>query len=277
MLTKYIDVGGVPTRCLIAGDAGNPGLLLIHGQTLTAEIWMRVLDAFAEHWFVVAPDMLGHGFTRPPAGQEKVSIPAKVEHLRNLVDALGIRRYSVGGSSYGALMGTHLYFADAGRVDKLIINGSGSSFNTEEQLVRQLDQLYANYHGIITALTPEQWREKMAPGFYDAASIPPEMQMILPLCYALPGAEESWEYSIQSMRDLPSFRRYRILDRLGEIKSDALVVWGRQDRGGNYESAVAAVAKMPRAKLVSFDRCGHMPMLEHPQDYKRIVAEFLKN
>jgi pimeloyl-ACP methyl ester carboxylesterase len=57
--------------------------------------------------------------------------------------------------------------------------------------------------------------------------------------------------------------------------SPTLVVWGRNDKGGIYESAVAAVARMPRADLVAFDNCGHLPMLEHADRYNSLVRDFL--
>jgi pimeloyl-ACP methyl ester carboxylesterase len=66
MLMRFIPAGGVPTRCLVAGDPGKPALLLLHGLTLTADVWLRNIDALAADFHVIAPDMLGHGFTRPP-------------------------------------------------------------------------------------------------------------------------------------------------------------------------------------------------------------------
>jgi pimeloyl-ACP methyl ester carboxylesterase len=77
------------------------------------------------------------------------------------------------------------------------------------------------------------------------------------------------------MVDEEEFGRFRILDRLEEIRVETLVVWGRQDRGGVLASAEAAVRRMPRARLIAFDRCGHMPMAEHPAEYTAAVRDFL--
>lgn len=54
-----------------------------------------------------------------------------------------------------------------------------------------------------------------------------------------------------------------------------LVFWGRQDPGGTLAAAQAAVARMPAARLVDYDRCGHYPMIEHAQDWNREVLGFL--
>ena len=58
---------------------------------------------------------------------------------------------------------------------------------------------------------------------------------------------------------------------------EGLVVWGRDDPGAIYESAVAAVKRMPRARMMSFSQCGHKPMLEHTTSFNALVRDFVKN
>jgi pimeloyl-ACP methyl ester carboxylesterase len=275
MLMKFIDVGGVSTRCLVAGDQSAPPLLLIHGVSLTAEIWLRNMDALGRDFHVVAPDMLGHGFTKPPENAGPITIPDKIGHLQRLADTLNFGKFAISGSSYGALIGANLYLADKSRITKLVINGSGSAFNTEAQLAEFTAKIYANYKPTLTTSSPEMWRERLKSTFHDPASIPQELLAILPLCYAQPWAAACWENTINTMRNTEAFRPFRILEKLEEFDIDTLVVWGREDRGGIYESAVAAVERMPRAELIGFDNCGHLPMLENPELYNRTVREFL--
>jgi 2-hydroxymuconate-semialdehyde hydrolase len=271
----FIDVDGVWTRCIVAGDPAAPPVMLIHGLSLTADIWTRHIDHLARNFRVVAPDMLGHGFTRPSEAAQ-IDIPSKLSHLTRLADVLGFERFSVSGSSYGGLIGANLFLAQPERIDKLIINGSGSCFNTETQLAAFLTRIYDSYKPTLVRSTPEMWRDRLSGTVLDLASLPPELPTLLSLCYAQPWAERCWEQTIATMRDLTAFRPYRILERLQSISAETLVVWGRDDKGGIYESAVAAVARMPRARLVAFERCGHLPMLEQPESYNRVVDDFLR-
>jgi 2-hydroxy-6-oxonona-2,4-dienedioate hydrolase len=274
MRMQVIDVGGAQTRCVMAGDVGAPALILLHGLALTADVWLRNIDALARTHRVIAPDMLGHGFTQPP-GEAPVDIAAKLRHLRALADALGLERVALCGSSYGALMASLFFFENRDRVDKLVINGSGSCFNTEQQLVTQVTKLHALYAPSLTQSTPEMWRERIGNNFFDAAKIPGELLLIAPLCYAQPWAATRWAETMAGMQDPERFRPFRILERLEELTVPTLVVWGRDDRGGSLESATAAVKRMPSARLVTFDACGHYPMLEHPAEYNKLVSEFL--
>jgi len=274
MLMTFVDVDGVSTRCLVAGGEDAPPVLLIHGLSLTADIWSRHIDHLAKRFRVVAPDMLGHGFTRPADGA-RVDIPGKLAHLLRLADVFGLKRFAVSGSSYGGLIGANLYLGHPERVTKLVINGSGSCFNSEAQLADFLGRIYANYKPTLTRSTPQMWRERLANTVLDLASVPPELPTLLSLCYAQPWAEGCWQQTIETMRDTAAFRPYRILERLEAITAETLVVWGRDDKGGVYESAVAAVARMPKARLVAFDKCGHLPMMEQPEAYNRAIDDFL--
>ena len=274
MLNRFIDVSGVETRCLVAGDPSRPLLLLIHGVSLTSEIWVGNVDALAKDYHVVAVDMLGHGFTKPKDGKP-VGIPQKIEHLEALIATLGAKRVLVSGSSYGALIAANLVLRGTHKVEKLIINGSGSAFNTEEQLTAFIERIYASYRPTLAESTPQMWRERMKNTVLNPSTIPCELLTVLPLCYAQRWAIPCWEATIDTMRKPEKFRPFRILDRLEALKLPTLVVWGRDDKGGIYESAVAAVKRMPDAKLVAFDQCGHLPMLEHPDKYNALVRDFL--
>lgn len=274
MLMTFVDVDGVSTRCIVAGEPDAPPIMLIHGLSLTADIWSRHVDHLARSFRVVAPDMLGHGFTRP-RGDSRADIPGKLAHLIRLADVMGMERFAISGSSYGGLIGANLFLAHPDRITRLIINGSGSCFNTEAQLAEFLARIYDNYKPTLTRSTPQMWRDRLANTVFELATVPPELPVLLSLCYAQPWMKLSWEETIETMRDAAAFRPYRILERLEAISAKTLVLWGRNDKGGIYENAVAAVARMPRARLVAFDQCGHLPMLEQPERYNRAVDDFL--
>lgn len=269
-----MDVAGVATRCLVAGEANARPLLLLHGLTLTSEIWIRNIDELGRSFKVIAVDVLGHGFTKP-RHSHAVSLEDKIRHLDALIDALQLERLTISGSSYGGLIAANLALRRRDRVDRLIINGSGSAFNTEDQLATFMDRICASYRPTLAASSPGMWRERLAGTVFDVASVPCELLAVLPLCYAQPWAVSCWDETVETMRKPELFRPFRILDRLEELDLPTLVVWGRNDKGGVYESAVAAVARMPRAELVAFDDCGHLPMLEQAVKYNCLVGDFL--
>ena len=173
------------------------------------------------------------------------------------------------------LVAANLALRCSSRIDRLVINGSGSAFNTEDQLARFVDRIRESYRPTLAESSPEAWRKRLEGTVFDVRAVPCELLAVLPLCYAQPWAVDCWDETVDAMQTPARFRPFRILDRLEALDLPTLVVWGRDDQGGIYESAAAAVARMPRAQLAVFERCAHLPMLEHPTRYNALVRDFL--
>jgi pimeloyl-ACP methyl ester carboxylesterase len=272
---KFLEVAGVPTRCLYAGDEAAFPLLLIHGRALIAEVWLRNIDELGKDFFVVAPDVLGNGFTGPPAFNGKPALGARLNHLLGLVEALGWKRFAACGSSQGSLLAALIYLKMPDRVTKLILNGSAACASDDEDLAKLMQQVLKN-EPLMGTSTLEQWRERCGKAVFDASMIPPELPALLMTAYGQSWVRDAWKTSLTDNMNPDSIKDYRVLHRLGEIKVDTLVPWGLQDHGAPYESGVKMVKAMPNARLEPFDCCGHMPMLEHPQRFNELARSFLR-
>lgn len=276
MWTRFYDVEGIATRCLEAGDQGAPPLLLLHGHDLIAEIWLANIDALGENFRVFAPDMLGNGFTGPVEFGDRPAVAVRLAHLVKLADRLGLDRFHVCGTSYGALVGTLLALELPDRVGRLVINGSASAFAPDEALVATLKRMHEySREAIYGGPNLDFWRGRISHGAFDPATVPEGLLVMLMTVYAQPWIARAWEQSILSMMDLDASGPYRILDRLEDVVTETLVTWGREDRGAPVSSAESAVARMPNAELVVFEQCRHMMMFEHPELYNDTVSEFL--
>src|SRR5579862_3430706 len=104
MQVHFIDVGGIRTRCLMAGKPTSYPLLLLHGYGGTADVWVRNIDALASDFRVIAPDMAGCGYTDPVDIGADAPTPHLVRHMARLVDLLGLDRFCASGTSFGGLI-----------------------------------------------------------------------------------------------------------------------------------------------------------------------------
>lgn len=276
MQVRFIDVDGIRTRILTGGKPGNYPLLLLHGYGGTADVWMRNIDALSEDCHVVAADMISSGFTDPVDTGGKPPQPYAVAHLRKLVDKLEFKKFCPMGTSYGGLIASLLYFEMPERVNKMVLQGSGSAFNEEEALVATLANVKKNFGPLMDAPTIDGLRASVAKSIYEPKTIPEEMLHVMATAYARPGMRKAWEQGIDGLLDIQATRPYRVLHRLEQLAPDTLVIWGREDPGAVYASGVAAVKRMPRARLVTFEKCGHKPMYEYPEQFNREVRAFLK-
>jgi len=276
MRVKFVDVMGVPTRCLYAGNQEAPPILLIHGRALMAEVWLRNIDELGRVFFVIAPDVLGNGFTGPVdfgAGDEP-AIAARLRHLCALVEALGWNTFCACGSSHGALLAALMYLRMPRRVTHLVLNGSAACASPDEDLKNLMARTLADEAAIASA-TLDDWRARCSKGVHNPSAIPPELPSALLTAYAQPWVRKAWKDSLLSQMDVAGIRDYRILHRLGDFDVDTLVPWGLQDHGAPYDYGVAMVEGMPRARLETFDACGHTPMLEHPDRFNAMIRSFI--
>ena len=99
---------GLKVRVVECGEPGSPPVLLVHGWGCTTYVFRRNMPAVAAAGFrVMAVDLKGHGLSDKPTAASEYTIDAMVEHLREILDALGLERPSLAGHSLGASLSYH--------------------------------------------------------------------------------------------------------------------------------------------------------------------------
>lgn len=71
-----------------------------------------------------------------------------------------------------------------------------------------------------------------------------------------------------------SARRDHLGDRIGDIGAPTLLIWGRQDIVTPPEAAEGFKRLIKKSKLVWFERCGHAPMIEQPDQFAEALLAF---
>jgi pimeloyl-ACP methyl ester carboxylesterase len=82
-------------------------------------------------------------------------------------------------------------------------------------------------------------------------------------------------YTVRSILSNPALASERLDNRLAEIRVSTLVVWGKQDNLLPIASGERYAAGISGARLVSFDKCGHMPPIEKTEEFVSAVTAFL--
>ena len=102
----YIDAGGIRTRCIESGDPSKPLVLALHGVGGHAEAYSRNFGPHADHFWFVAIDMLGHGWTDKPAIDYQVKDYA--DHVLAVLKTLGRDKAMISGELLGGWVATYL-------------------------------------------------------------------------------------------------------------------------------------------------------------------------
>jgi pimeloyl-ACP methyl ester carboxylesterase len=82
-------------------------------------------------------------------------------------------------------------------------------------------------------------------------------------------------YTVRSILINPALAAERLDDKLANIKVPTLVVWGKQDKLLPISAGERYTAGIAGAKMVSFDKCGHVPPIEKTEEFLAAVAAFL--
>ena len=104
------------------------------GSGSRGDTFIRNVEVLSEKFSVYAPDIIGHGFTDSVDYQGVAPQTRTARHLLRFAELLGLDRYSIGGSSFGGLICSLMWFAHPERIDTVTIIGAGSVFHRPEEL-----------------------------------------------------------------------------------------------------------------------------------------------
>ncbi|MBP2296792.1 alpha/beta fold hydrolase [Azospirillum rugosum] len=272
MQVRYCTLNGEKSRYYEAGS--GPPILLLHGVGSSADSWIRTAEALSGVARVIAPDLPGHGFT-PARPYEGAPQGAMMEHILALIDHLELRRFSVGGSSFGAMLALLTYFARKESVERIVLTSSATATLPDEERLAGLKQAYNASIAAYRAPSLESVIGRSRNLFFDPDKVSRELALLQLNIFAQPGMEANFEKLLRGLMDMEAVRPYRVDHRFGEIAVPLLMIWGLQDRQVNVHRAIEAARQAAEAYFVGMENCGHVPHLEHPERVHELMAAFL--
>jgi len=257
-------INGVRLFYRTAGD-GAP-LLLLHAGICDGRMWDDQIGAFARTHRVIVPDFRGFGQTEMVAGAF-----AHRRDLQALMDHLGIDRAILVGGSMSGKTTLDFVLDYPGRVEALILVASALSgyrftdADTRAAWAASDAALEAGRHDEAAEIEMQTWlagpRRRLAqidPGLRE------RLRAMLIRSYATPpdlGEEQPLEPPA--------------VGRLGEVRAPTLIIVGDEDRADIVAIAGLLESEIAGARKVVMHGAAHLPNMEQPAVFNRIVGEFL--
>ncbi|EIT70472.1 alpha/beta fold hydrolase [Hydrocarboniphaga effusa] len=263
---RIVDVGGISTNVHDVGT-GHP-VMLLHGSGPGVSAyanWRLVLPSLAQSARVIAPDLVGFGYTPRPEGFV-FGLSAWREHAIALLDTLGIRKVDLVGNSFGGALALSMAIHAPERVRKLVLMGSvGVPF----ELTTGLDEIWG-YEPSFGAM------RKMLDLFaYDRHLVTDELAELRYRATLRPGVQESYA----AMFPAPRQRWVDALaspdDAIRALGNDTLILHGRDDLIIPLDNALRLHHLIQRSQLHVFGQCGHWTQIEHAARFSTLVCDFL--
>jgi len=263
---QNVEANGIRTNYLEAGS-GDETVMLIHGSGpgVTAYAnWRQVIPALAEHWRVIAPDMVGFGFSDRP-DNVNFSLQTWADQTVGVMDALGVQKAHLVGNSFGGAIALRIATQHPERVGKLVLMGSmGVPF----QITEGLDSVWG-YEASV-----ENMRKVLGYFTYAKEMIDDELARSRYEGSVQPGFQESFS----SMFPAPRQRWVEAMtipdEELKKLTHPTLIVHGREDQVIPVANSYYLESILENADLAVWSKCGHWSMIERNADFNRQVRDF---
>jgi pimeloyl-ACP methyl ester carboxylesterase len=257
---------GIRTNYLEAGS-GDETVLLIHGSgpgVTSYANWRLVIPSLAENFHVIAPDMVGFGFSERPEGVD-YGLDTWADQVVGLMDTLGIQKAHLIGNSFGGGIALRVATKHPDRVGKLVLMGSmGVPFDipaglervwgyepSVENMREVLHTFVYNRERIDDELARSRYEGSIQPGFQEAFSA------------MFPAPRQRW---VEAMT-IPD-------EELKKLPHRALIVHGREDQVIPVSNSYYLEGILQDADLAVWSKCGHWSMIERNVDFNRQVRDF---
>jgi pimeloyl-ACP methyl ester carboxylesterase len=269
--SRFVDVDGVRVHYQEAGDAEGPPMILIHGFATSNLVWSKVFLDFAAGGFrVIAPDLLGYGYSDKPRDLD-YTIARQAEMVVDFMKQLGIERTVLVGSSYGAAVAATVALDHPAMVEKLILVGAVNNNRPTRYLLMRLfgSPIIGDILSPLLVGSRLLLRKRMK-RVYDKHSWVLDERRVdarhLPL-----RTRNAHRAIIRTVRRWDAERVSRDAHLLTQ---PTLLVWGDTDREVPLQDGERLHEAIPGSRLIVFRDCGHLPHEEYPERFTRLVVEF---
>jgi 2-hydroxy-6-oxonona-2,4-dienedioate hydrolase len=265
VISYPVTADGVRTRVVEAGSGDNV-IVCLHGAGSRADRWIPAMPGMVDRGFhVFAIDFPGHGFADKGPDLEYTAA-AFSRLVAGVLDALGLSRVTVAGTSLGGHVAARLACDREDMVSNLVLIGSLGLTEFPEQFMTPPE--------VVANGSPEGVRRKLSFLVSDPAMVTDAWVREESMINTSAGAAEALLAVARFLNegtndDLQGERLVNLsLDR------EILLVWGADDKWTPPEMGHAARAALPKSQLVLMDGCGHAPYFEDPDQFVELLERY---
>jgi pimeloyl-ACP methyl ester carboxylesterase len=256
---------GVRIAYEVAGS--GPPLVLAHGLGYARWGWEPVAPALAEEFTVLTFDNRGIGASDVPEG------PYSARELAGdvvaVLDAAGIERAHLVGTSLGGMAAQEVAIGWPERVDRLVLActtaGGGNAFPLPDRTLRLLAEAQTLAPGVALRRFVEN-----ALADRTVSERPDLVQRIYEKRLEFPPDPSGWQAQAAAGAAHDAF------SRLQEIRSPTLILHGTDDGVVDQRNAAILEGAIPNARLLLFPGAGHLFFWEEPERFVEAVRDFLR-
>ena len=263
---------------------GDP-IIVIHGGAgyITQESLLPAMARLADHNCVIFYDQRGLGRSTGEVVPEQINLKTYVSDIEAIRRSLGLKRVSLLGHSWGALLAMHYAINYPESIDKLILLSAMPGSSEDLGLFfTELTKRLAPYH--------ERLQEIESSDLYltgDPKTVENQQKMtfqtylykpenVCKLNLYRPRKEIMNGFKVVEIFGETVFSKpYNLFTDLGNLKCPTLILHGAEDPIP-FSTAENLQKAIPHSKLIKIEQCGHFPYVEQPDVFFQATFKFLE-
>ncbi|MHB8137340.1 MAG: alpha/beta fold hydrolase [Smithellaceae bacterium] len=250
----------------LEGGTGD-AIIMLHGFGGDKDNWLRFAKYFTPDYRVIIPDLPGFGESSQPVNA-KYTITSQVERLNILARELKLTNFHVVGNSMGGVIAGTYATTHPEMIKTLALFDSGG---VKSPTKSELSLLMEKGVNPMVIKNVDDFDKLLSINFYKPIPIPSFVKK-----YLAKKAEEAAPLNQKIFTEMTDVDFFALEDKLDMIKAPTLIVWGDSDKVIDISSVPIFEKKIKNAKSAIIKECGHLPMLEKPQETAAVYKDFLK-
>lgn len=267
-VAQTIRTAGFETNYHDVGEGDGIPVLLLHGSGAGVSAWANwrgLIPVLAEQRRVIAPDLVGFGYTTLPDPVRFEIFDTWIDQILALLDGLEIPKVHVVGNSFGGGLALHLAVRHPQRLGRIVLMGAGG---VQFDFTPELDALWGYTPSV------ENMKKIMDIMAYDRSLVTDELAELRYRATIRPGAQEAFEQVFPEPRQRWLDAQIVPDEDLAAIEHEVLILHGREDRVVPVAASQKMFDLIPNSQLHIFGKCGHWTQIEHAARFQQLVSTF---
>ncbi|MGQ4555495.1 alpha/beta fold hydrolase [Halobellus sp. GM3] len=261
-----LTVDGLRTQYLEAGEENDETVVLIHSGEYGASAemsWQQTIPALAEHYHVLAPDLLGYGGSAKVFDFEDM-FDRRVRHVSAFLELLTVENaYFVGnsmGAGYLGSLACEEHPLDWPIQKMILISGGGTTPPGFVDIIRDFDGSEEGMRTILDALfyDPEQLSDEYVRTKVENSRRPGHWQSLSAIRFEAPFEQD---------------RQFRRQHNYENVDVPTLIIGGEEDELHPRDELEEVAAEIG-AETRFFEECKHSAHIEHAEAVNELILEF---
>jgi pimeloyl-ACP methyl ester carboxylesterase len=258
---REVTIGTIKTTYLLCGN-GEP-VIFLHGAGAGAVTWYPSIHTISKNFQVVAPDIVGYGESdKPDAPYNK---PYFSNWLKDFLKELKIAKAHIVGLSQGGAIALQFAIDHPEMVDKLVLVDA-AGLGAKVSFWPLIGMIWMNCFPSSLASHFNAPYLLHKPTNRD----PNHSRYSIAVLQSKGGKKAFKQGRGTAVSKIPE-------ELVKQIENETLIIWGKEDKLFSVEYGEAAAKMIPKATLRVIQEAGHLPLMDQPEIFNKILGDFLKS